>query len=432
MVLPLTSKIAPNGHLQIGGCDIVELAERFGTPLFIYDEDTIRARCRDYVTAFAATGADTEIVYAGKAFMALAVCRIVANEGLGLDVMSGGEIYTALRSGFPPARLLFHGNNKAADELELGLGTGVGRFVVDSFDELELLNKMAGDLGKKPKIMLRLTPGIMPSTHAYVQTGQQDSKFGFGIQDGSALAATKRALELPNLELTGFHAHIGSQIFALHSYNKAIEVLMAFIKEVRDRTGFEVVELDAGGGLGIKYKAHDEPSTIEAFAATIVGSVREGAAKHGLKMPKILVEPGRSIIGNAAVTAYRIGTIKEIKGIRTYVSVDGGMSDNLRPMLYKAVYDALLANKADDPASAKVTVAGKHCESGDIIIEEAIIPTPEVGDILVTPATGAYGYVMANNYNRVPRPAVVLVKDGEARVIARRETYEDLVRLEEG
>ena len=245
------------------------------------------------------------------------------------------------------------------------------------------------------------------------------------------MRACERALTLKNVKLKGFHAHIGSQIFALHSYNKAIEVLMDFIKEVKDALSFEVEELDAGGGLGIKYKGGDEPSSIDAFAKEIVGSVKAGAETHGLKIPKIIVEPGRSIVGNAAVTVYRIGTIKELPGIRTYISVDGGMSDNLRPMLYKSVYDALLANKAGMAASAKVTVAGKHCESGDILIEEAIIPTPEIGDLLVTPATGAYGYVMANNYNRVPRPAVIMVKDGNARVMIRRETYEDLLRLEE-
>jgi diaminopimelate decarboxylase len=276
-----------------------------------------------------------------------------------------------------------------------------------------------------------LTPGVMPSTHAYIQTGQLDSKFGFSITGGSALRVTERALALENVVLKGFHAHIGSQIFALHSFNKAIEVLMEFIKDVKDNLGFEVEELDAGGGLGIKYKGADEPSTIDAFAAEIVGSVKAGAEAYGLKVPKIIVEPGRSIIGNSAITVYRIGTIKDLPGIRTYISVDGGMSDNLRPMLYKSVYDALLANKADAPAAAKVTVAGKHCESGDILIEEAIVPEPVVGDLLVTPATGAYGYVMANNYNRVPRPAVIMVKDGEARVMIRRETYEDLLRLEE-
>jgi diaminopimelate decarboxylase len=432
MVLPLTSKIAQNGHLNIGGCDVVELAERFGTPLFVFDEETIRDRCRSYVAAFKKQGLDFEIIYAAKAFMSIAVIKIVAEEGLGLDVMSGGEIYTALRAGFPADRMYFHGNNKSPDEIELALGVGAGHIVVDSFQELDLLDKMAGDLGKKPEVLLRLTPGILPSTHAYIQTGQQDSKFGFGIEGGAAREATARALKKKNINLAGYHAHIGSQIFAMHSYDKAVEVLMDFIKEVKDNLGYEVQQLDTGGGLGIRYLAHDEPSTIDAYAKTIVQGVADGAAKHGLKVPKIMVEPGRSIIGNAGVTVYRIGTIKEIPGIRTYVSVDGGMSDNLRPMLYKAVYDAVIANKADAPASAKVTVAGKHCESGDILIEEAVIPAPEVGDILVTPATGAYGYVMANNYNRIPKPAVVMVKDGQARVIIRRETYEDLVRLEEG
>ncbi len=431
MVLPVTAKITSNGHLNIGGSDVVELAERFGTPLFVLDEETIRERCRDYVTAFKEQGVDYEVIYAGKAFLSIVICRIVAEEGLGLDVMSGGEIYTALKASFPAPRMFFHGNNKSPDELELALGVGVGHFVVDSLGELDLLDEMAGDLGKKVDILLRLTPGVLPSTHAYVQTGQQDSKFGFGIEGGAARQATAVALKKKNVVLRGYHAHIGSQIFALHSYAKAIELLMDFVKEVKDSLGFVVTELDAGGGLGIKYLANDEPSSIKAFAATIIGGVKNGAAKHGLDIPKIMVEPGRSIIGNAGVTVYRIGTIKEIPGVRTYVSVDGGMSDNMRPMLYRSVYDAIIANKADAAGSAKVTVAGKHCESGDILIEETVIPAPEVGDILVTPATGAYGYVMANNYNRVPKPAVVMVRDGEARVIIRRETYEDLVRLEE-
>jgi diaminopimelate decarboxylase len=431
MVLPLTAKIAQNGHLNIGGCDVVDLAERFGTPLFVFDEETIRSRCRAYMSAFQKLGLDFEVIYAAKAFMSIAIIKIIAEEGLGLDVMSGGEIFTALKAGFPPARMYFHGNNKSLDEIELALGIGVGHIVIDSFQELDLVDKAAEDLGKKPEVLLRLTPGIMPSTHAYIQTGQQDSKFGFGIEGGSAREATARALKKKNISLAGYHAHIGSQIFAMHSYDKAVEVLMDFIKEVKDGLGYEVQQLDTGGGLGIKYLAHHEPSTIDAYAKTIVQGVADGAAKHGLKIPKIMVEPGRSIVGNAGVTLYKIGTIKEIPGIRTYVSVDGGMSDNLRPMLYKAVYDAIIANKADAPASAKVTVAGKHCESGDILIEEAVIPAPEVGDILVTPATGAYGYVMANNYNRLPKPAVVMVKDGNARTIIRRETYEDLVRLEE-
>lgn len=431
MVLPLTAKIESNGHLNIGGCDVVELAERFGTPLFVFDEETIRSRCRAYISAFNKQGLDFEIIYAAKAFMSLAIVRIIDEEGLGLDVMSGGEIYTALNASFPADRMYFHGNNKAADELEYALGVGVGHIVVDSLNELELLDTMAGELGKKPEILLRLTPGILPSTHAYIQTGQQDSKFGFGIQGGAALEATQSALKMKNVTLAGYHAHIGSQIFALHSYDKAVEVLMAFIKEIKRDLGYEVKQLDTGGGLGIKYLAQDDPSSIIAYAETISQGVKDGAIKHEVSIPKIMVEPGRSIIGNAGVTLYSIGTIKELPGIRTYVSVDGGMSDNLRPMLYRAVYDAIIANKADAPASDKVTVAGKHCESGDILIEEAVIPTPEVGDILVTPATGAYGYVMANNYNRLPRPAVVLVRDGEARVIIHRETYEDLIRLEE-
>lgn len=431
MVLPITARVNEKNHLEIGGCDAIELARRFGTPLFVVDEETIRSQCKRYLKSFRDLSSDTEVIYAGKAFLSLAMCQIIHQENLSLDVSSGGELYLAHRSGFPMERVFFHGNNKTPVELELALDLGVGRIVVDSDNELDLLNRLAEKKGKLVRIFLRITPGIVPSTHAHIQTGGVDSKFGFGLADGVALAAVKKALSLKWLELVGFHIHIGSQIFLLHSYARAIEMIMGFIHQTREEVGFVARELNTGGGLGIRYKVTDEPSTVEEYARVIVSGVEGEAKGFGLPVPKIMIEPGRSIVGNAGVTLYTIGTIKEIPGVRTYVSVDGGMSDNLRPMLYGAVYEVMIANKAGDKPVVKVTVAGRHCESGDILIKNARLPYVEIGDILCTPATGAYGYVMANNYNKQPRPAVVLVKEGRAKVIIRRETCDDLLRLEE-
>jgi len=432
LVLPITANINSQGHLEIGGCDTVELAKEYGTPLFVMDEDTIRNQCRRYVGAFAGRGKDFEVIYASKAFMCVAMCQIAAQEGLSLDVMSGGELYTAVKAGFPMEKVYFHGNNKTPDEIEIALDNNIGRVVIDGFHELELLNKIAGKKGKVQPILLRVTPGIKPQTHSFIQTGQLDSKFGFGLQDGLAMSAVKRVLELKNVSLKGIHAHIGSQIFELGSFAKAIEIVMEFVKEIKDETGFVVDELNTGGGLGIKYKAVDEPSTVEEYVNVIVDGVVKEAARLDLPVPRVMVEPGRSIVANSGITLYTVGTIKDIPGIRTYISVDGGMSDNLRPMLYGAVYEALFANRAGVEADTVVTVAGKHCESGDILVKDAMLPQPEVGDILCTPATGAYGYMMANNYNRQPRPGVVMVKDGKARVIIRRETFDDLIRLDVG
>ncbi len=430
MVLPLTAETISSGHLMIGGCDTVALAKKFGTPLFVMDEDHIRQQCRRYTEAFKNLNPQSEVIYAGKAFLSVAFLRIIVEEGLSLDVMSGGELFAALRAGVPADRIYFHGNNKSAAEIELALSADVGHFVVDSFNELDMLSRMAKSLDKKATIMLRLTPGVTTSTHEYVQTGIEDTKFGFSIAEGVAAEATEKALSLDNIELTGYHAHIGSQIFALQSYEKAIKILMSFMAEMQESLDFKACELDTGGGLGIRYKLTDEPSAIEDYARVVIDGVTKEAKKHGMKVPRVMIEPGRSIVGNAGVTLYTIGTIKSVAD-RVYVSVDGGMSDNIRPMLYRAVYEVIIANKASKKSEVMVTVAGKHCETGDILVDNVKIPKPDIGDILCMPATGAYGYVMANNYNRVPRPPVVMVKDGKARVIIRRETYEDLLRLEE-
>jgi len=430
LVLPETARINESDHLEIGGCDIIELVREFGTPLFVLDELTIRNTCRKYLSAFRKSSKNTEVIYAGKAFISLAMCQLVLQEGLSVDVSSGGELYIAMKAGFSPEKIYLHGNNKSRAELELALDSGVGRIVADSFNELDLLQEIARKKKIKQNILLRITPGIEAHTHEYIRTGGADSKFGFGLSGGLAMEAVKKTIAMSEIELTGIHAHIGSQIFALHSYAKAIEIIMEFIEEVKNETGVELLEFNTGGGLGIKYKAEDEPSTIEEYAEVIVGRIEKEANRLNIQIPKIMIEPGRSIVGNAGVTLYTVGTIKKIPGVKTYISVDGGMSDNLRPMLYKAVYEALLANKAGSKKTEKVTIAGKHCESGDILVKNAQIPLPEVGDIVCTPATGAYGYVMANNYNKATRPAVLMVGDGKAKMIIRRETYEDLLILE--
>jgi diaminopimelate decarboxylase len=430
LIYPHTTVHNEAGHLAIGGCDVVDLAATHGTPLFIYDELTLRDQCRAYASAFASRTDLFEIVYASKAFSCRAMCELVAEEGLSLDVAAGGELTAARLAAFPPERIYFHGNNKSRAEIELGLEMGIGHFVVDSLREIARLDELAGARGMRQSALVRLTPGVKPTTHSYVQTGQQDSKFGFGLADGQAEEAVRRVLAAGNLDLVGVHAHIGSQIFDLSSYRAAIEVLFAALAEWRARHGFECCLFNMGGGLGIRYTESDQPSSIAQFAAAAIDAVSEQVEHHGLTMPKLLVEPGRSISGTSAVTAYRVGTVKEIPGVRTYVAVDGGMSDNIRPMLYGSRYEALIANKADVPATVEVTVAGKHCESGDMLVRDVLVAPPEPDDVLVTPATGAYCYALANNYNGQPRPAVVIVGDGRSRVIIDRETTEDVVRLQ--
>jgi diaminopimelate decarboxylase len=430
LIYPHTSRHNAAGHLEVGGCDVVGLADRFGTPLFIYDEQTLRDQCRAYVEAFSALAVDFEVVYASKAFSCRAMCELVAEEGLSLDVASGGELSVARAAGFPPGRIYFHGNNKTPPEVELGLDMGIGSFVLDSFDELRRLDAEAARRGLRQGVLVRVTPGVKPSTHSYVQTGQSDSKFGFGLDEGQAGEAVRRALAAPGLDLAGIHAHIGSQIFDLSSYRRAIAVLVAALAAWRDEHGFVCRLFNLGGGLGIRYTPNDVPSSIAEFAGVAVETVEEEVVRHGLPMPRLLVEPGRSIAGKAALTAYRVGGVKEVPGARTYVAVDGGMSDNLRPMLYGSRYEAMLANKAEVEAAVEVTVAGKHCESGDVLVRDVMIAPPQPGDVLVTPGTGAYGYAMANNYNGQPRPAVVLAGDGDARVIIARETWDDVLRLQ--
>ena len=426
--LPQSSAVNAAGRLEVAGCDVVELAREFGTPLFIYDEQQIRERCREYQSAFG-RAPGTKIVYASKAFSCLALIQLLAEEGMSLDVASGGELFTALSAWFPPEEIFLHGNANTRDELHWAVRNEVGYVVLDSLAELEVLDRVAGEAGRRQPVLLRVTPGVEAHTHEFIQTGKQDSKFGFCLADGVALDGVRRALEAPNLKLEGLHCHIGSQILALEPYRKTIAIMADFMAACRDKLGFEAGSLDLGGGLGAAYLGAEQPPRVDELAETIMTATRSEMNRAGLAVPRLAVEPGRSIVANAGITAYEIQAIKTIPGVRTYAAVDGGMSDNLRPALYGAEYMAVIADRPLEEPTASVTVAGKHCESGDILVKDARLPDPARGDILVTPATGAYGYSMASNYNGQPRPAVLFVKDGDARVVIIRETYEDLIRL---
>jgi diaminopimelate decarboxylase len=401
-VYPLGSRLNERGRLEVGGCDVFDLAAEFGTPAYVYAEDDMRARARGYVEAFRARTDRFEVLYASKAFPCVAAFRLMAEEGLSVDVASGGELYLALAGGHDPARVYMHGNNKTEAELAYALDQQVGTIVVDSFNEIERLERLAA--GRSQPVMVRVTPGIEPSTHAYIQTGQEDSKFGFGVAEvPGALERCRQA----GLEVRGLHAHIGSQVFDLEAFETLAEVLA-------DLGDYPLLNL--GGGLAIAYTAEDRPPSIEDYVEALLRHAPEGVT--------VLCEPGRSLVGNAGVTVYTVGTVKEIAGVRTYVDVDGGMSDNLRPMLYGARYEAEIADRFG--GSTLCTVAGMHCESGDVLVREVLLDEPRPGDLLVTPATGAYGHAMANNYNALPRPPVVFCKDGDARLVVRRETYDDL------
>jgi diaminopimelate decarboxylase len=399
-VFPIGSRRGVAGRLEVGGCDVIELAREFGTPAYVYAEDDIRARARAYMDAFRARTDHFEVVYASKAFPCTAAFRLLVEEGLSADVASGGELHLALEGGFPPERLYMHGNNKTEAELRYAVERGIGHIVVDSFDEIERLERIAPG----QKVMLRVTPGIRPDTHHKIATGQEDSKFGFGLDD------VPRAVErIRTLELRGLHAHIGSQVFDLEPFQRLGGVLSGM---------GDYPLLNLGGGLAIAYTNEDEPPSVESYAEALLGSAPDGVT--------VLCEPGRSIVGNAGVTLYTVGTVKHIPGVRTYVAVDGGMSDNLRPMLYGARYEAEIADRFG--GDTVCTIAGMHCESGDILVRDATLDDPRVGDVLVIPVTGAYGHAMANNYNAVPRPPVIFCSGGDARVVVRRETYEDLTR----
>lgn len=417
-------------HLVIGRNDTVDLAKQFGTPLYVLDEDLVRKNCRVYKQAMEKYYGDGLVLYANKALCTLHTCKIAHEEGLGLDVVSGGELYTALKAGFSPEKICFHGNNKTEDELKMAVENKVGHIIVDNEYELERLDRIASDKGIVQKIMFRIKPGIDAHTHSFVQTGQIDSKFGVALENGEAFEIIKKALTMKNVKVTGVHCHIGSQIFDLDPFVKAAEVMMNFIGDLKDKLGLEIAELNLGGGYGIMYTEADDPIAHDEYIKSVAKKVDEIAQKRNIQKPFIFMEPGRSIVASAGITLYTVGGIKDIKNVRKYVSVDGGMGDNPRYALYESEYTAVVANNANAKPTETVTIAGKCCESGDILIKDAKTPKIEVGDTLAVLATGAYNYSMASNYNRIPRPAMVAVSDGEAKVIVKRETYEDLIRFD--
>ncbi|HIU85979.1 TPA: diaminopimelate decarboxylase [Candidatus Spyradomonas excrementavium] len=425
---PVTTKINENGHLEIGGCDLVELAEKYGTPLYVFDEKTIRTIANEYKTAFK-DYPNINMLYAAKAFMTKAICKIMSSEGFGFDLVSGGEIYTAHSAGVDMSKCLFNGNNKSYEELQLALEVGVGKFSVDNFLELALLNEAAGAAGKKADILLRITPGIECHTHEYIQTGHLDSKFGFDLtQIDDALELLRDEYE--NLNVIGLHAHIGSQIFETKIYYDEVEVILKEIARIREKFGIELHTINLGGGLGIKYTENDLPPTVEEIARQITSSVEENSKKYNTGDITIFIEPGRSIIGTSGVTLYTVGSSKQVPKGRKYVAVDGGMADNPRPSLYQALYTAQVANKPEAPLAQTITLAGRFCESGDILIKDVKMPELEEGDIICVYDTGAYGYSMSSNYNRVLKPAAVLVNHGQSDIIINRESYEHLVSLD--
>jgi diaminopimelate decarboxylase len=425
-LFPLTAEVNEKGHLVIGGCDSVALAEEFGTPLYVFDEFSLRRRCTEFKTEFGQRYPNITVCYSAKAFTNKALLLLVQEEGLGLDVVSGGELSIARSVDFPMDMVYFPGNNKSAGELEMALQWGVGRIVVDNFHELNMLPEIAGE--RDADILLRLSPGIDPHTHQYTTTGIVDSKFGFTLSTWDEAVAT--AMSAPNLNLVGLHFHLGSGIFEIEPYQKAIGVVLEFAAAMRQKYGFELRELDIGGGYGVQYTLEAEPPPISAFAELITGEITGKCRELKLLPPRLVIEPGRAIAGQAAVALYRVGVVKDIPGIRCYVSVDGGMGDNIRPALYGAKHEAVLANKTLEKEDGKVTIAGKFCESGDILVRDVNLPPVAAGDIMAVAGCGAYCLPLSSNYNASFRPAVVMVREGKARLIRRRETLEDLTRCD--
>ena len=427
-LFPSTAEVNDRGYLVIGGCDTVELAEEFGTPLYLFDEVSLRSKCAEFRTEFGQRYADTAVIYSCKAFINKALTRLFMEEGLGLDVVSGGEIGIVRSVGFPMDKVYFPGNNKSAGELILALESGVGRIVVDNFHELKMLGEIAKERGCIPDILLRLSPGVDPHTHSHITTGNVDSKFGIPLVQGEKAVAT--AMSMPELNLLGLHFHIGSQIAEIEPYQLAIEIILDFAAEMGQKHGFKLKEMSVGGGFAIQYTLDSPSPPISVYAEAIASSIIGKCQELKLSLPKLTIEPGRSMVGQAGVALYTAGVVKDIPGIRCYVSVDGGMADNIRPALYGAKLEAVLANKMTEKAAGKVTLAGKFCESGDILIRDIELPSVLAGDIVAVPDCGAYSIPQASNYNASFKPAVVLVRDGKARLIRRRETLEDLTRCD--
>ena len=416
------------GHLTIGGADVVSLAEKYGTPLYIMDEDKIRHTCKEYQSAMTeAFGDNFTVNYASKAFSTKAIYKIVDNEGLSADVVSGGELYTALTANFPAKKISFHGNNKTRDEIVFALKSNIKQFIVDNIEELKIIDDEARRMSKVADVSFRIKPGVDAHTHDFVKTGQIDSKFGVALENGEAFEIIKTALSMENIRLVGLHCHIGSQIFDSEPFSQAAEVMLKFIAKIKKELNFEIRELDLGGGFGVKYTDSDDPKTITEAIRSFSATVKSECEKIGISVPHISIEPGRSIVADAGITVYTVGSVKKIEGIRTYVAVDGGMTDNPRYTLYGSEYTMLLPERPLDEKTETYTVAGRNCESGDLLGENISLPKVTAGELLCVLTTGAYNYSMASNYNRVPRPAVVMIKDTKDRLVVKRETYEDLV-----
>ena len=424
-----TQSVDEHGQLIIGGTSAIELANTYGTPLFVYDTALIKERARAFIQTFERAGVKAQVAYASKAFSSIAMYQLAAEEGLSLDVVSGGELYTAIQAGFPVERIHFHGNNKSDEELKYALDSAIGCIVVDNFYEIEQLKRLTAS-GQQVNILLRVTPGIEAHTHDYITTGQADSKFGFDLNNGQADRAFKEVKDVETIHLLGLHCHIGSQIFDTVAFSLAAKKLISKMLEWKTRFNFVCPVLNLGGGFGIRYTEEDKPLQPAIYVEDMIKSIQSDIGQKDYPMPEIWIEPGRSLVGDAGTTLYTIGSQKEVPGVRNYLAVDGGMSDNIRPALYQAKYDAAVANKMNAPLTTPYTVAGKCCESGDKLIEEVSLPEIEAGDTLAVFCTGAYGYSMASNYNRLPRPAVVFAENGQHQIVIKRETYEDLVRLD--
>lgn len=429
-IFPFNTEVNDQGHLVIGGCDAMALAQEFGTPLYVLDESTIRSKCQEFRSEFSKRYPNTLAIYASKAFMNPSLANIIKQEGLGLDVVSGGELSIAQSVAFPPEKVYFHGNNKTVDELKLALNWGIGRIVVDNLYELDLLNKLAQEVNKRQDILLRINPGVNPHTHRFTTTGILDSKFGFPLAAGQAEAAITHASSASHLNLLGLHFHLGSPIAETTPYQVAIELVLKFAQKMREKHGFDLREFSPGGGFAVQYTLNSAIPSISNYAEAIVSKLTCVSDKLRLAYPRCIIEPGRGIIAQAGVALYSVGSIKEIPRVRTYVAVDGGIGDNIRPALYEAKYEAIVANKARLEATTKVTIAGRYCESGDILVKDVVLPPVSPGDIIAIPVSGAYSIPMSSNYNAVPRPAIVMVKDSESRLVRRRESYQNLMSLD--
>ncbi len=421
-------KVNEKNHLEIAGLDATYLAEKYATPLFVYDIERVRANARSYLDAFKQAGVPAQVAYASKAFSSIAILEVMKEEGMSLDIVSEGELYTAVKAGFPPEKIHFHGNNKSRRELEYAIEVGIGCVIIDNFYEIELLRSILQEKQTEMDVLFRITPGIESETHKFIMTGNEDSKFGFNLANGQADQAFKKVYNDPNIKLKGVHSHIGSQIFSEVSFKKAAELLFSLIARWKKETGFIPQVMNFGGGFGIKYTEDDQPIEAFKYVQSLIDETRKQSENLSIPMPEIWIEPGRSIVGDAGVSLYELGSRKDIPGIRSYVSVDGGMHDNIRPALYEAKYEAVLANRVISENLENVSVAGKCCESGDMLIWDINLPKPKAKDILAVFSTGAYGYSMASNYNRFPKPAVVFVENGIDHLVVQRESNEDIIR----